>query len=325
MRPGEELVGRCAHEQLTIYLKEVPDDYIDITSGMGTANPREIIIIPVKLADVVYGVIEIASFNKFSNYQIEFVEKIGESIASTISTVKTNERTARLLEQSQQQSEELSAQEEEMRQNMEELQATQEESSRKEGEMRDTVNAINSILATAEIDLEGNIFNVNKLFTTFLYSADGDLMGKKYWELLSADYRKTLEDEWSKLLNGVTINLDAEYVVKKGNVWLHASFTPLKDEMDDYYKIIAMVTDQTKAKNLEKRITDYLNKIQILTHDLDIAKQKLEEVSKEDKDFKESLMDETEAQIDMLENKLQIAENELKQLREENDKLKNNS
>jgi len=322
---GDGLVGTCAIEKETIFLTDIPNDYINIKSGLGGANPKSIVIVPLKLEDKIFGVIELASFNIYEEYQIKFIEKLGESIASTLSVTKTNIITNKLLEQSKLQAEELAAAEEEMRQNMEELQATQEESSRKEGEMRDTVNAINSILATAEIDLEGNIFNVNKLFTTFLYSADGDLMGKKYWELLSADYRKTLEDEWSKLLNGVTINLDAEYVVKKGNVWLHASFTPLKDEMDDYYKIIAMVTDQTKAKNLEKRITDYLNKIQILTHDLDIAKQKLEEVSKEDKDFKESLMDETEAQIDMLENKLQIAENELKQLREENDKLKNNS
>ncbi len=138
-KKGESLVGRCAYEKLTIYMEDVPEDYVHVTSGLGEANPRSILIVPAILNDEVYAIIELVSFSKFEPHQIEFVEKLGESIASTIANARVNGRTNKLLEQSKQQSEELAAQEEEMRQNMEELQATQEEMSRKENESRNLI------------------------------------------------------------------------------------------------------------------------------------------------------------------------------------------
>jgi GAF domain-containing protein len=128
---GEGLVGNCAIEKKRIYLTEIPDNYIRITSGLGGSNPRSLILIPMKLEEEVLGVIEIASFNKFEEHQIKFLEQASLSIASSLNMAETNKRTSELLAKTQQQAEEMSAQEEEMRQNMEELQATQEESSRK--------------------------------------------------------------------------------------------------------------------------------------------------------------------------------------------------
>jgi methyl-accepting chemotaxis protein len=131
IQEGEGLVGQAWQEGNLIYITDVPTDYIHITSGLGFANPNCILIVPLTVNDVTFGVIELASFNKYEEYQIEFIKKLAESIASTISGAKINERTKVLLEQSQQNTEEMRAQEEEMRQNMEEMQATSEEAERK--------------------------------------------------------------------------------------------------------------------------------------------------------------------------------------------------
>ena len=136
IRPGEGLIGTCYLEGELIYMTDVPKEYVTITSGLGDAAPTAILICPLKVNDRIFGVIELASFCEFEPYQLEFVQKVGESIASSISTVRVNIRTERLLAQTRLQTEEKSNTEEELRQNMEEMRATQEELSRRESELQ---------------------------------------------------------------------------------------------------------------------------------------------------------------------------------------------
>lgn len=143
---GQGLVGQTYLEGQTLKLSQIPADYVSITSGLGEATPRFMIIVPLKINEQIEGILEIASFKVIEDYQIAFLEKLGESIASAIASHKITIQTEKLLAQSKIQTEELRSQEEEMRQNMEELQATQEEMYRKEKEYLQKIETLEKAL-----------------------------------------------------------------------------------------------------------------------------------------------------------------------------------
>jgi len=143
---GEGLVGTCAIEKEIIYMTDIPDNYITVTSGLGGANPNNLILIPMLSDNNIMGIIELASFKKIDQYKIEFLKKVAENIASTLTSTQIAIKTSFLLEKSKSQAEELASQEEEMRQNMEELQSTNEEWHRKEKELIQEITDLKSKL-----------------------------------------------------------------------------------------------------------------------------------------------------------------------------------
>jgi GAF domain-containing protein len=103
MEMGEGLVGQCILDSDSIYMDEVPDNYVNITSGLGFANPQMILLVPLKVNDKILGVIELASFKTLQPYHIKFIETLAESLASVIANIKINEHTQILLQESRKQ------------------------------------------------------------------------------------------------------------------------------------------------------------------------------------------------------------------------------
>ncbi|MEM7107770.1 MAG: PAS domain S-box protein [Bacteroidota bacterium] len=248
---GEGLLGQAWLEGENIYLEEIPDDFIQIRSGLGAANPTAVLIVPIKTDQAIEGVLELAFFHKLESHHLDFIEKLCTNIAATLSSAKINQRTQNLLEQSQQQAEELRAQEEEMRQNMEELTATQEEMNRKDVERMGQLNAIDNSMATVEFDVEGQIVTANSKFLAAMgYSLD-EIQGRHHRIFVDQQYANSQEYQefWQLLKNGISINEEVKRFDKNGHlIWLNAHYSPVLDHANKTQKIIEFSTDITKEK-----------------------------------------------------------------------------
>ena len=247
---GEGLVGACALEGQTIFLTEIPDNFVTITSGLGEANPNCIILVPLKQNETVMGVIEIASFKIFEQFEVDFLEKVAESIASTVATVKINEKTKYLLEQSQQQAEEMQAQEEEMRQNMEELLATQEEMGRKEKEISWTMQAIGGLAMVVEYDFKGIITYANSLLCSQTGYSKEELIGQHH-SIIFEHQDVAASVEYSSFLDDMRNNKPYQSTLKRrdkmGNVFtVKAHCQPIFDEDGQPLKIVEVAIDITE-------------------------------------------------------------------------------
>ncbi len=235
---GSSLVGQCFLEGETIIMTDIPNDYINITSGLGTANPNNLILVPLKFNEDVFGVIELASFNAYEPHEISFIEKLGESIASTISTVRVNLQTVQLLEESKLKSEELAAQEEEMRQNMEELQTTQEESARRELDMNGMLDALNSSYIVLELDIDAHIININENAKKLLSKSNDEIEGRNLRTFLEQDELDEFEEMWEQLMSGKSFNRQRTITRSGNKVVISESYTPIYNDMDEIYKIL---------------------------------------------------------------------------------------
>ncbi len=208
---GEGLVGSCAQEKYTIYLTDIPDDYIEIESGIGSANPKSLLIVPLKIENDILGVIEIASFNELKQYEIELVEKIAESIAATLQTARINNRTADLLKESEHQKQAMKDQEEEMRQTIEEMQTTQEESMKREDDFYRELKEMEAINRTLEQQASLQDNEIENLKTKFNTTNKLVLERENYehnlYNIISAAIVTTSDDGTIQYVNELFINL----------------------------------------------------------------------------------------------------------------------
>ena len=120
-RPGEGLVGQAARQKSQLTLEDIPEDYLNIGSGLGQTQPRHILIKPIMREDRVRAVVELGSLEQLSSFQTMFLEAISEGVAVAINSAEGRKKLAEALQESQAFSEELQAQQEELRTTNEEL------------------------------------------------------------------------------------------------------------------------------------------------------------------------------------------------------------
>ncbi|MEX0806200.1 MAG: response regulator, partial [Candidatus Binatia bacterium] len=118
---GVGLVGQCAVEKRRILLADVPSTYVQISSGLGHAQPRNLIVLPVLFEAETKAVIELASLAEFTSTHLTFLAQLTESIGIVLNTIEATMQTEGLLQQSQKLAGELQTQQTELQQTNEEL------------------------------------------------------------------------------------------------------------------------------------------------------------------------------------------------------------
>ncbi len=248
---GEGMIGSCILEKETMHIKKVPDDYLFITSGLGKANPNHLLIVPLIVNEDVHGAIEIASFDEINNYMVAFVEKIAESIATTISNVKINLKTSKLLEETREQSEAMKSQEEEIRQNLEELQATQEEAKRQSEEFVSFANSVNHTMIRAEYKIDGTLLYANTKFLNKLgYTKNSEVEGQPISMFINVKDRDWFNDIWETLADGGKhFEGYMKHVTKDGqDLWTMATYTCVRNDKGLVKQILFLALDTTELK-----------------------------------------------------------------------------
>jgi signal transduction histidine kinase/HAMP domain-containing protein/CheY-like chemotaxis protein len=140
---GQSLIGQVAHSKRPIVVRDVPADYVKISSGLGEAGPAHLAVLPVLFEDQVLGAIELASFSEFTSVETAFLSQVAETIGVNVNTIIANSRTDALLTESQRLTAELQAR-------SEELYAQQEELQRSNAELGDKA----ALLAAQNRDIE---------------------------------------------------------------------------------------------------------------------------------------------------------------------------
>jgi PAS domain S-box-containing protein len=254
------------------------------------------------LNEDVFGVIELAAFKPFEKFEVEFLQKVGESIASSISNLKVNERTKELLAQSLQQSEEMRSQEEEMRQNFEELSATQEEMHRilheaqqKELYLNELINASNDSIFT--LDNNYQLLSWNKTLEVML-QASGVKVFKGFPLLSLFPNEKQKEEQvalYNRALQGESFEITTEYTADGITSHYRNGLSPLKNDKGEIFGIVSfskdvteMVVAQQKAEKLTLEANQQIEELRAQEEEI---RQNMEELSSTQEEMHQVLQD----------------------------------
>ena len=250
---GEGLVGRAWQEKDTLFLTEVPDRYINITSGLGKANPNCILIVPIMQNQEVVGVLELAAFHVLRAHEIDFAKKVCEILGVTISTRRINARTRELLEESQDYARQMQMQEEEMRQNLEELEATQEDMRRRSEMMQEQLQSIYDIgLAHVEFDMAGHIEFANSAFLQCMgYNSLSEIKGRHHRIFMSPEQAASAEYAafWDQLRRGEPVQGEFWRKSRTGeDVLIKGAYSVQTDGAGNPLKVVKFALDITPER-----------------------------------------------------------------------------
>ncbi|MFD5394553.1 HAMP domain-containing protein, partial [Streptomyces sp. NPDC127097] len=216
--PGWGLITQAAMEKKRIVVEAVPPDYITISSGLGASAPASIVILPVLFEDQVLGVIELASFSRFSEVHLAFIDQFVNTIGVSINTIIANSRTESLLSESQR----LTA---ELRQRSDELQLTNAELEEKAALLATSSQYKSEFLANMSHELRTPLNSLLVLSRLLADNPDGRLSPQE------VEFAVTIHRAGSDLLQLINDILDLSKI-EAGRMDVHPKTLPLIKLLD---------------------------------------------------------------------------------------------
>jgi len=248
-KPGEGIVGACVLEKKKVVLKNIPEDYIKIATGLGSGRPSYIAVIPILFKNEINAAVEVAFMNKPEDYKIEFIEQLSDSIGSWIDASLVSTKTGELLSVSQEQTQKLAEKEEELNKKVLELQEIQEKTNLINARYKSMLNAVNQTIMTVEYTLDGTIINCNQVYTEIMGFMPEDIKGKNVSELVK-DQSESLKQIIEEVKTGKTIKKEVKRYTKEGKEkTLTATYTPYFDKEGKISQILFFAFDISNINN----------------------------------------------------------------------------
>ncbi len=235
---GESLVGRCAIEGKTIFLTDIPDGYLYITSGLGENKPKCLLLVPLVFEDEVHGVIEIASLKLIEEYQITFFDNVAERIASSISNIKKNINTAELLEKFRTQSDELAFRETEIQKSLAGIKESREEVDRLRYETEAILDALAETCIVTRYDTNAVVQDLRDKTLDMTGYKRTDIVGHNLREILALT--KNDMDNFDKFWDDIIRGKHKTRKFTRGEQLYRESFTLINDADGQPYKVISV-------------------------------------------------------------------------------------
>ena len=241
------LVGQCARDRQRIQLTNVPAGYIAITSGLGSATPRSIVLQPVVVEDRTRAVIELASFSELSAVHLAFLDQLAEAIGIALSSIDAGGRAEELLR----------------------AQAARAEAEAGLARLRQVVDVMPEGILIA--DAAGRVYLRNAAAEQILGSVPDTVLDEEAWRVHRLDGTpcEPASTPLARAVYGAEVVLGEQLVVTNDvtgrDVPILVNSAPLSDGAGGAAGGVAVFQDITPLRDLERQKDEFLAAV---SHDL---------------------------------------------------------
>jgi hypothetical protein len=157
---GEGIPGQVALEKKIMVLDDIPAGYLQVRSSLGSAEPVSLLVAPFLSNNQIKGVVELGSFTRFTELQIDFIHQVEERVGIALHSARSRLRMQEILQVTQQQAAELQSQQEALQASNEELEEQTQRLQASEEELQ--VNQDQLVATNEELEEKNTSLNRQK-------------------------------------------------------------------------------------------------------------------------------------------------------------------